>query len=380
MAEAIGIATSIGSILKAITAIAGYIDGLQSASMQASQVAMQLRAANATLTALNLNLSAVHRPQEFVIVWEPVAKIVLENIKVTITALNKKLGGNGIKVPNKVKLSFRGKVAWPLNREDEIILLQQLQGYLQMLALVQNGWMQARFTVVQESAENINEIMSDVGTYPLSSTASTTRITRGGLRSNSGESAGTIADMNSISSEDSRTQIPLQSRQAHTFEAWLINPRVRTEAAFDPSQYRFIATCSVAECRYGDLGRPMSHHLGLTLGPGKVTVYHNKQSSVMWIVFQPSDSESHQSRWLGLPVHPDQTLAQVDWGNDYHSFYLCSVLPDIKSRANAVTEDLFFKVETSESVDWWKAILELEKELKLPLKIDFARRNAARMQ
>lgn len=142
MAEAIGIATSIGSILKAITAIAGYIDGLQSASMQASQVAMQLRAANATLTALNLNLSAVHRPQEFVIVWEPVAKIVLENIKVTITALNKKLGGNGIKVPNKVKLSFRGKVAWPLNREDEIILLQQLQGYLQMLALVQNGWMQ----------------------------------------------------------------------------------------------------------------------------------------------------------------------------------------------------------------------------------------------
>jgi len=136
MAEAIGIATGIRSILRDLTGTAAYIDGLQSAAaLPVRQVSLQLLALNATLSALAANLGAVDRPQEFVVGWEPVANAVLEYITTTIAEINGRLGGAGGDPGPE-------GAAWPPDGEYETVLSRQLHGCLRMLALIQNGWMQ----------------------------------------------------------------------------------------------------------------------------------------------------------------------------------------------------------------------------------------------
>jgi hypothetical protein len=66
----------------------------------------------------------------------------MRNIRVTITLLNQKLGNNGTSASTNVKLGLWKRVQWPLGREEGLVLQQQLHGYLQMLALIQNGFIQ----------------------------------------------------------------------------------------------------------------------------------------------------------------------------------------------------------------------------------------------
>jgi hypothetical protein len=64
--------------------------------------------------------------------------LVLSNIKAVIEQLNKKLNSNG----GKAKLSFWGKVKWPLQREESVVLQQNMQACMQMMGFVQNAFLQ----------------------------------------------------------------------------------------------------------------------------------------------------------------------------------------------------------------------------------------------
>lgn len=141
MVEPVSLAASIASILKGVTTACVYLDGVRKASLEAAQVAAQLEGTKAILTALKISIETQHRPSEFLALWGPSAKMVLDNVKVTMELLNNKLGSASLS-GGSVRLSFWNKAIWPLGRQESMVLQQQLQGYLQMLSLVQNGLLQ----------------------------------------------------------------------------------------------------------------------------------------------------------------------------------------------------------------------------------------------
>jgi hypothetical protein len=142
MAEAIGIAAGITSVLKAIGSAAALVNGVRNAPLEAREVARQLEAAGAILAALKASMNVVNRSQEFLSIWGTSSTIVLKNIEITVAQLNKRLGGGINRSSNVIRLGFWARVKWPFEREEGMILQQQLQGYLQMLSLVQNGLQQ----------------------------------------------------------------------------------------------------------------------------------------------------------------------------------------------------------------------------------------------
>ena len=138
MAEVVGIAAGIGSILKTLTSTGIYLQGIGSASREAQEVANQVQATEAVLKSLQASLKTVHRSQEFHNIWDESTKLVLANIQSTTDQLNNRLGPQG----GKAKLSFWSKVKWPLTREEGLVLQQHMQAYMQMLSMVQNAFMQ----------------------------------------------------------------------------------------------------------------------------------------------------------------------------------------------------------------------------------------------
>jgi hypothetical protein len=142
MAEALGLAVSIASIAEGIKNVGLYIRRVHSATLEARNIANQLEATRAILSSLKTSLDTMNRPQEFLNVWKPSTRLVLANVRLTMTQLNKRLGGDGDSLPKNPRLSFWRKVTWPLEKQDELCLVQQLHGYMQMLSLVQNGFIQ----------------------------------------------------------------------------------------------------------------------------------------------------------------------------------------------------------------------------------------------
>jgi hypothetical protein len=142
MAEGLAIAASITSILKGIATTSSLLRDIHGAPEQAKQVAAQIEATKAILTALKTSVSTQRRSQEFHTVWNASARTVFKNIWGTIVKLNERLGGSGTRVPATIRLGLWRRVKWPLGREEGLHLLIELHGYMQMLSLVQNGFMQ----------------------------------------------------------------------------------------------------------------------------------------------------------------------------------------------------------------------------------------------
>ena len=138
MAEVVGIAAGIGSILKALGSTAVYLNGAASASREAQEIASQVHATEAILKSLRASLKTTHRSDEFYDNWADSTKLVLRNVKVTIDDLNSKLGARR----GTTRLNFWAKVKWPLARDDSLMLQSHLQAYMQMLSMVQNAFMQ----------------------------------------------------------------------------------------------------------------------------------------------------------------------------------------------------------------------------------------------
>lgn len=138
MAEAIGIAAGIGSILKAIASTGIYLNGTVGASREAQEIASLVHATEAILKSLKASLKTIHRSNDFYGIWANSTNLVLRNVKVTIDDLNNKLGSQR----GTARLNFWAKVKWPLAREDSLLLQQHLQAYMQMLSIVQNAYMQ----------------------------------------------------------------------------------------------------------------------------------------------------------------------------------------------------------------------------------------------
>lgn len=138
MAEIVGIAAGIGSILKTLTSTGIYLQGIGSASREAQEFANQVQTTEAILKSLQASLKTIHRSQEFHDVWGESTKLVLANIQTTTDQLNKRLGPQG----SKARLSLWSKVKWPLDREEGLVLQQHMQAYMQMLSMVQNAFMQ----------------------------------------------------------------------------------------------------------------------------------------------------------------------------------------------------------------------------------------------
>jgi hypothetical protein len=138
MAEVVGIMAGIGSILKTLTSTGIFLQNVGSASLEAQGVASQVHATESILRSLQASLQVLHRPQEFHDIWGDSTRLVLSNIKAVIEQLNKKLNSNG----GKAKLSFWGKVKWPLQREESVVLQQNMQACMQMMGFVQNAFLQ----------------------------------------------------------------------------------------------------------------------------------------------------------------------------------------------------------------------------------------------
>lgn len=137
MADPITIATAVVNVIKALNGTIVLINAIQKAPLEAKHVANQLEAAQAILTSLKRSLDTVNHPQHFLKLWGASARLVLDNIKLTIEQMQKRLGG-----PGSTGLSTWRRIAWPYEREEGLALQQQLQGYMQMLGLVQNGLLQ----------------------------------------------------------------------------------------------------------------------------------------------------------------------------------------------------------------------------------------------
>jgi hypothetical protein len=126
MAEIVGIAAGIGSILKALNSASVFLQNISSASREAQEVASQVHATEA------IPRSLLHRPQEFHDIWGESTKLVLRNVKATNEPLHEKLSSKD----GKARLSFWSKMKWPPQREESIVL-QHMQAYMHMLSIVQ---------------------------------------------------------------------------------------------------------------------------------------------------------------------------------------------------------------------------------------------------
>jgi hypothetical protein len=141
MAE-IGLVASIVGVLTSTAQAVSLVRGIQRAPLEATQILNQLQTASAILSSLKMTLNTVHRPQEFLLIWDRSTRLALRNISLTIQQLNQQLGGHDRRLIRRIRLSIWTTVTWPLNREEGLILQQQLQGYMQMLAIAQNALLQ----------------------------------------------------------------------------------------------------------------------------------------------------------------------------------------------------------------------------------------------
>lgn len=126
MAEVVAIAAGIGSILKALGTSGVYLKSAAGASLEAQAIAQQVHATEAILKSLKASLKTVHRSDDFYRIWAESTNIVLRNVIETVEGLNGKLGAQ----KGTARLSFWGKVKWPLSRDDSLQLQQHLQGYM----------------------------------------------------------------------------------------------------------------------------------------------------------------------------------------------------------------------------------------------------------
>jgi hypothetical protein len=78
----------------------------------------------------------LQRPQEFHDIWGESIKLVLSNAKATIEQFNEKSSSKG----GKAGLNVWGKVKWPLQREESVVLQQHMQAYMHMLSMVQTAF------------------------------------------------------------------------------------------------------------------------------------------------------------------------------------------------------------------------------------------------
>jgi hypothetical protein len=66
------------------------------------------------------------------------ARLVVSNMQATTLAIRGRLGGG----QRSSRLPFWRRVTWPPGREEGLHLLVELNGYMQMLSLVKNGFVQ----------------------------------------------------------------------------------------------------------------------------------------------------------------------------------------------------------------------------------------------
>lgn len=87
MAEVVGIAAGIGSILKTLTSTGIYLQGVGSASREAQEVANQAVATEAIPKSLQASLKTIHRSDELYSVWGEstnFTNLVFVNVRTTI--------------------------------------------------------------------------------------------------------------------------------------------------------------------------------------------------------------------------------------------------------------------------------------------------------
>jgi hypothetical protein len=105
---------------------------------EAQGVARQVHATEAILKSLQASIQVLNRPQEFHDIWGESTKLVLSNVRTTAEQPNEKLGSKR----GKTRLSTWDKMKWPLQREETVVLQQNMQAYMQMLSMVQNAFIQ----------------------------------------------------------------------------------------------------------------------------------------------------------------------------------------------------------------------------------------------
>jgi hypothetical protein len=131
--SAVGIAQNIVSIMDGCRSVVDLICGIQKAPIEAKHIANQLEASTAVLTSIKSSLDSVDRSPDFLKTWGGSAHLVLTNINTTISQINGRLCKRGL---------FGKKVQWNYEKKDALTLQQTLQGYMQMLAIVQNALLQ----------------------------------------------------------------------------------------------------------------------------------------------------------------------------------------------------------------------------------------------
>lgn len=175
-AEALGMASAIGSILQAVSAVAKQIQSIYNAPTEARQVQNELSAITSILSSLESTLKrhdGVER--EFKRTWAASTNLVLDNIALTVGDVNKKLGSPRPSAVSRSSLSIAGlvwKVKWALSKDDGARLLQQLRGYVLMLGLSQNALLQESVHELIRSTTQIRDTIAGNPNYPLSSSAS----------------------------------------------------------------------------------------------------------------------------------------------------------------------------------------------------------------
>jgi hypothetical protein len=145
MAEIIAVAGAVSTVFSIGSSIVSAINGLvktgqiiseiKNAPLEAKHIANQLDAAKTILTSMRSSLDTVPRSQDFLKVWGSSAQLVLSNIETTMTQIQKKLCEGGF-------LGLKKRFQWRYEKAEAHALQQTLQGYMQMLGLVQNGLLQ----------------------------------------------------------------------------------------------------------------------------------------------------------------------------------------------------------------------------------------------
>ncbi|RDL40343.1 uncharacterized protein BP5553_00322 [Venustampulla echinocandica] len=304
MAEIVGIVASVGSVLKVIGSAGVLIRGITQAPHEAQQIANQLDATKATLTSLRASLQIVHRSEEFLSIWNGSTRTVLSNIKVTMEQLNAKLDGRA--GSSGRRLSFWAKSKWPFEREEALILQQQLQGYMQMLGMIQNAFLQGTAQTAQESAQGIDDIISSVGSYPLSSAPLENPFALSEALVDRPESM--ISDNDStIVAGDSVSQVGVERPPL------LLN---RNESG-DTRSVRFTLQDVLPQNKLYTYGNAQVFIGGFmrrkeSLGTGTLNIVLSSSLDRLWLVFQPKGMENHESRWYLTFKAAKKVLADYD--------------------------------------------------------------------
>ena len=144
MAETVGIAASIISILTALHNACSTIKSIHNAPLEARNLHTSLHAVTATLSSLQASLSCAQRPREFERIWESSVDLVLRNMRFTVYELNQKVGRVG-------RTSLLRRIKWSLSRDEALLYERHMHGYLSMLTMCQNALIQYVWVVSNTS-------------------------------------------------------------------------------------------------------------------------------------------------------------------------------------------------------------------------------------